>query len=383
MPLAFANVITTASYDTTPAILQGLVDDSAGGFAVVSGPCLCQVQYGGQGATDWGYEFEVPSGGFTIDPDAIGIRFRTNPGGTAVTVSAALFRKDEPAIRVAGLGNVTVQGVTVTYQHNEVTVGAEQALDFQDVPVSKAQTVTFGVTDDVVNGRVSLTGTADRRFAITRILNGTTTFTAAAATGQLEVYGVGSGGGGGGAIGTGVSQTAVAAGGGGGSASFNYLSSNIGTHTVAVGVGGTGGNNTGAAAGAGNVTTFADSLGTIQVQGNGGNGAPASAGIMPVAVNTMQMIDAGTGGTGGVGFVHSGTDGHPGFSAPLGVFYSGGGGPSGFGYGGGPGVNRLSSNGNAGTIGGGGGGGACNAASQAGRTGPAGGNGVIYVLEHK
>lgn len=146
MPLAFANVQTTADPLTTPAALAGLVDDSNGGFAVVSAPCLAQLQYGGQGSSDWGAQFEVPAGGMDIDPDATGIRFFTNPGGLPAICSAAIFRKDEPALRLSGLGSVTVQGVTVTYQHNAVTQGAESILDFED-SAGADESIAWTLTD--------------------------------------------------------------------------------------------------------------------------------------------------------------------------------------------------------------------------------------------
>lgn len=175
--IALVGVQTTDAYPTAPsssvAWLAEQIGDSNGGYAFASGDCIAQILYGDVSNNDWSSEFLFPKGGLDLDPGIAAIRFRSKVPGTPVTVSAALFREDEPAVRLAAGG---LTNLSLTFQHNGGTVANEPILNFVDT----AQELTWTTTDNsaaqtlsvslaftsptVFPGSVSFGGTTDNTF---------------------------------------------------------------------------------------------------------------------------------------------------------------------------------------------------------------------------
>lgn len=142
--LALLAAQTKDSYPNDPpgptdAAIQDLIDDSSGGYAFLSADAIASVQYGGQGQSDWSRDFIAPKGGLDLAAGISGIRFRSRVPGTPVTVSAAIFRKDEPPVQLAAGG---LSALSLTFMHNGLVAGIEPNLDFEDTPNQNTWTLT-------------------------------------------------------------------------------------------------------------------------------------------------------------------------------------------------------------------------------------------------
>lgn len=141
--ISLVSVPTADAYPTAPsssvAWLAEQIGDSNGGYAFLSGDAIAQILYGDVSNNDWSNEFLAPKGGLDLDPGVAAIRFRSKVPGTPVTVSAALFREDEPAVRLSAGG---LTNLSLTFQQNGVTKAFEPILNFVDTANETVWTLT-------------------------------------------------------------------------------------------------------------------------------------------------------------------------------------------------------------------------------------------------
>lgn len=102
-----------------------------------------------------------------------GIRFRSIPGQTAVSLQAAtLFFQDDPEPFTPGNvpGSVALTS-TLNFQHNDIFVASEPTVDFED-----GSPIVFTVSDDNANARVKVTpvfnNAADKSSASPQVFTG-------------------------------------------------------------------------------------------------------------------------------------------------------------------------------------------------------------------
>lgn len=159
--ISLVSVQTADAYPSAPgssvAWLAEQIGDSNGGYAFLSGDAIAQILYGDVGNADWSAEFVAPKGGLDLDPGIAAIRFRSKTPGTPVTVSAALFRQDEPAVRLSAGG---LSSLSLTFQHNGATVANEPILDFEDTANQNAWALTDNSATQTLQVKTAFTSPA-------------------------------------------------------------------------------------------------------------------------------------------------------------------------------------------------------------------------------
>jgi hypothetical protein len=143
-----------AKSGVSAAIISQVYNSRGGWFSVSAAAVFCQMQYGGQGAPYWTSEVLLGNGAFAyLDPKCIGVRFRSAVGGVPGTVTAQISQGDEPPLSIVALGQLSVVGLSLIFQHNDLAAGTEPILDFEDA----AGVLTWTLTDDVPGTRMKVT----------------------------------------------------------------------------------------------------------------------------------------------------------------------------------------------------------------------------------
>jgi hypothetical protein len=135
---------------SSAAILSQVFNSRGGWFSISAAGVFCEMQYGPQGSSYWTEEVELGNGAFAyLDPKCTGVRFRSAVSGVPATVTAQIAQGDEPPLSIVALGSLSVVGLSLIFQHNDVAAGTEPILDFED-----SSTVLWTLTDDVVGTRM-------------------------------------------------------------------------------------------------------------------------------------------------------------------------------------------------------------------------------------
>lgn len=157
MPVLNAQPVTDSYPTQQPGAILTQVFNSRGGWLSVSGAAVfCETEYGPQGSSVWTEEVELGDGAFVaLDRTCTGVRFRNAVSGQNATVTVQIAQGPEPPLSVVALGTISVTGLSLTFQHNDVAQGSEPILDLED-----SSTVTFALVDDPPNTRMKLSATA-------------------------------------------------------------------------------------------------------------------------------------------------------------------------------------------------------------------------------
>lgn len=154
------NAVTTSDDYTSGATISDVWNGRGGWFSVTGAEVDVQLQYDlaggkqGRGQAEWLEPMLLGDGAFAyIPPNAIGVRFKSHTSGLPATVTAQIAQGPEPGLQVVAVGSVTVTGLSLTFQHNELAAGSEPILDLDDA----ANVLTWTLTDDPANTRMKLT----------------------------------------------------------------------------------------------------------------------------------------------------------------------------------------------------------------------------------
>ena len=154
------NQVQTGNDYTVAATIADVWNSRGGWFSVVGASVDVQLQYDlaggkqGRGQAEWLEAQTLGAGAFAyVPPNAIGVRFKSHQSGVPATVTAQVAQGPEPGLQVVAVGNVTVAGLALTFQHNDVAAGSEPIADFEDA----AGVLTWTLFDDVPNTRMKIT----------------------------------------------------------------------------------------------------------------------------------------------------------------------------------------------------------------------------------
>lgn len=143
-----------ATGGVSAAIISQVYNSRGGWFSVAAAAVFCEMQYGPQGASYWTQEVLLGNGAFAyLDPKCTGVRFRSAVSGVPGTVTAQISQGDEPPLSIVALGQLSVVGLSLIFQHNDVAAGTEPILDFEDA----AGVLTWTLLDDVPGTRMKVT----------------------------------------------------------------------------------------------------------------------------------------------------------------------------------------------------------------------------------
>ena len=92
------NTVTVPNNYTDACSIQYVYGGKGGTFAITDADVFYQIQYGRLGAEFWTDEAILQPGGGSIEPGAIGVRFRNAVSGVIATVSARISPPGQPGL---------------------------------------------------------------------------------------------------------------------------------------------------------------------------------------------------------------------------------------------------------------------------------------------
>lgn len=101
MPNPINGLVLSSDQYTDAATISGVYGGRGGAFAITNGNVYAEIQYsegGNQGTETWAPERLFNPGGGTIDPGAIGVRFRNADNTLPGTVSASITPPGYPGM---------------------------------------------------------------------------------------------------------------------------------------------------------------------------------------------------------------------------------------------------------------------------------------------
>lgn len=159
------NAQTCGDGYTDACTIENVWTSGGGWFVVSTAGVFVQLQYGTPANPEWTAEQQLGTGAQgTVPAAASGIRFRNSLAGTNATVTAFIgtgYQRPlnynfelEPTLSLTSQGSLNVTS-SIGFQHNDVLVANESAVDFED----SAGNLAWTVADDAPNSRVKVTPT--------------------------------------------------------------------------------------------------------------------------------------------------------------------------------------------------------------------------------